>query len=231
MGQNIIKRIKQMVAKAESTDFEHEAEQIMEMVGRLMQAHGISLLDVKNQAHELDPVGVDRNPYGFYQADNWIKKLSSAAGRYYGVEVIWFKRKNWTETAICGRESCRAAYTAMMPYLVGQVRRLARQYTKSGRFETESKAKTQIGAALCRRLFTLYYERQAADRPKRDIMGMNMLVPVDEIELAMKEAFSDLKMVDIWKKPVQVNRAALEAANAVNLADQLKEKQERVLLK
>lgn len=227
MGQNIIARIKQMMAKAESTEFAEEADAIMEMVGRLMEAHGISLLQVADKAQELDPVEVDRDAFGFYASENWTKKLSHAVGRYYGVNVIWFRRRNWTETAICGRESCRAAYTAMMPYLVGQVRRLASAGAKNGHFSTTDVAKREIGNALCFRLWDLIRKREQAPAPKV-ASGMNMLVPVDEIEAATKQAFPDMRVVDVYRRTNRVSQEAVDAAAKINLADQLNKKDTQV---
>lgn len=228
MGQNVINRIKQMMAKAESTEFGEEADAIMEMVGKLLQAHGISLMEVKHQAHELDPVAVDQHAYGFYAADMWARKVSDAAARYYGVQVIWFRERNYTRCAIAGRESCRAAFTAMMPYLCGQVKRLAYRQHKNGAFRSQSVAATQIGTALAFRLYALARKRKETETP-RQASGMNMLVPVDQVEAVVREAFPNLKMINLHRRAAVVTQHAVDCADSISLAEQLNG--ERRLLK
>lgn len=225
MGQNIIARIQQLVAKADSTDSMAEAETIMVMVRKLLDAHGISLLEVAKFANDYDPVGTTNNIYGFWAADNWMRKLSSAAGKFYGVEVVWTKtasQKNYTQIAVIGRESCRAAYAAMMPYLRGQVRRLASRGWMHYHYSSESKGRTQIGVALANRLYALAAEKEREARvPGITGSGMNMLVPVDMIAVVQREAFPDLKLVSL-KTKARPNMHAVRAAATINLADQLR---------
>lgn len=226
MGHDIVKRVQQMVAKAESTDSAAEAESIMIKVRQMLDQHGISLLTVARYAGEYDPVGTTRGVYGFWAADNWMRKLSDAASWYYGVRVVWSKRGNYTEIAVVGRESCRAAYTAMLPYLRGQVNRLANQGWSRGHYPTVSKGRTQIGLALTYRLYALYWARDEnaiQDPTGRVTAGINMLVPVDEVANQLAIDFPNVKSARETKDRVRPSEAAIRAAAEISLAEQLKE--------
>lgn len=227
MAYDIIEKIQQMVAKAESTDSMAEAETIMTMVRKLLDQHGVSLLTItKHQRRDLDPVGTSRNVYGWWAADNWMRKLSHAASRYYGVEVIWFKKGNRTDIAIVGRESCRAAYLAMLPYLRLQVNRLAKRGWHNYHYKSESIGRNQIGIALSYRLYALAREKKAEQETLggKQGAGLNALIPVDEIEIEMRESFPDVKSADIWKRAARPSQEAINAAAEVSLADQLAQK-------
>lgn len=222
MAHDIVKRIQQMVAKAESTDSAAEAESIMIKVRELLDRHGVSLLSVQQHANDYDPVATSRDIYGFWAADNWMRKLSDAAACYYGVRVVWSKEGNFTHIAAVGRESCRAAYTAMLPYLRGQINRLANQGWSRGDYPTVSKGRTQIGLALTYRLYALYHAKQAeAAQPTRAAAGMNMLVPVDMVEIQLAEDFPNLKTHKEQKDRVRPSTKAIADAASINVADQL----------
>jgi hypothetical protein len=223
MAHDIVKKIQKMVALASSTDSMAEAESIMVKVRQLLDQHGITLLSIgEASAVSDDPVGTSRDVYGFWAAEGWAKKLSAAAAEYYGVEVIWTKRGNFTQIAVVGRESCRAAFTAMMPYFRGQVRRLAQRGWANHHYRSMSVGASQIGTALTYRLFGLAAEnRVQAATPTKAAAGMNMLVPVDEIQIETMEAFPRLKPVTIQSR-VRVKHHAIEAARSIPLADQLR---------
>jgi hypothetical protein len=223
MAYDIVEKIQQMVAKAESTDSAAEAETIMNKVRDLLEKHGVSLLTITDrERRDLDPVGTSRDVYGFWAADSWVKKLSDAAAAYYGIRIVWTKRGNRTAIAAIGRESARAAFTAMMPYLRGQVNRLGQRGWANQDFPSVSKARHQIGIALALRMYAMVRERNrhVAASPKLTD-GMNALVPVDLLELEMQEAFPDIKMANLWKSVPRPSYAAIVAAGEVNLADQL----------
>lgn len=227
MAYDIIEKIQQMVAKAESTDSMAEAETIMTMVRKMLDQHGISLLTItKHQRRDLDPVGTSRDVYGWWAADNWMRKLSAAAGDYYGVKVVWTKRGNKTDIAIVGRESCRAAYLAMLPYLRMQVNRLAKRGWHRYDYRSESVGRNQIGIALSYRLYALAAEKREETETLsgKQGAGLNALIPVDEIEVEMREAFPALKEYALWRRAARPSKAAIAAAAEVSLADQLAKK-------
>jgi hypothetical protein len=224
MAYDIVKKIKAMVAKAESTDSMAEADTIMVMVREMLDKHGISLLSIRHTAVSEDPVGTSHEVDGFWAADNWVRKLSDAAASYYGVRVVWHKRGNYTTIAVIGRESCRAAFTAMLPYLRGQVRRFAQRGWANRHYASVSKGRTQIGLALCYRLYALKRAKEEAPVSPKQAAGLNMLVPVDEIEIELASAFPNMKVIDLYKKVARPSAQAILDAAEINLADQLRAK-------
>lgn len=224
MAYDIVDKIQQLVAKADSTDSAAEAESIMNKVRDLLEKHGISLLTISEKERRAnDPVGTSRDVYGFWAAESWVKKLSDAAAIYYGVRIVWAKRGNYTQIAVIGRESARAAFTAMMPYLRGQVNRLGQRGYVYGDFQSVSKGRYQIGVALALRMYAMIRERNTvvAASPKLTD-GVNMLVPVDELDIELQEAFPDgKKAANLWKNVARPSYAAIMAAGEVNLAEQL----------
>lgn len=224
MAYDIVDQIQKMVAKAESTDSAAEAETIMNKVRELLERHGVSLLTItERERRDLDPVGTSRDVYGFWAADSWVKKLSDAAASYYGVRIVWQKRGNYTQIAAIGRESARAAFTAMMPYLRGQVNRLGQRGWANHDFPSLSKARHQIGIALALRMYAMIRARteNVAASPKLTD-GMNALVPVDLVDLELKEAFPNVpENTRLWAKIKRPDHAAVIAAREVNLSEQL----------
>jgi hypothetical protein len=222
MGFDIVKKIKAMVAKAESTPSLEEAETIMIMVRRMLDHHGISLLTIQNTVMSDDPVEVDHDVYGYWASDNWMKKLAVAAAEYYGVRIVWVKQGNYTSISVIGRESCRAAYLFMLPYLRLRVMRVAQDGWRHHRYKSASRARTQIGIALSYRLYALADMDRKKVRPANETAGRNMLVPVDEIEATIREAFPTTRGVTI-KTRANISRQAIEDAASINLNDQMKD--------
>lgn len=223
MAHDIVKRLQQMVAKAESTDSAAEAESIMVKVREMLDRHGVSLLSVKKFANDYDPVATSREIYGFWAADNWMRKLSHAAALYYGVKIVWTKKGNYTDIAAVGRESCRVAYAAMLPYLRGQVNRLASQGWSRHDYDTVSKGRSMIGLALAYRLYALSeLKEEETKAPTVAASGMNMLVPVDQIQIQLDEDFPGVKIHKEQKDRARPNARAIADAASVNVADQLR---------
>lgn len=219
MGVDIVERIQKLLAKADSTTSMEEAETIMTMVHGLLQKHGVSLLQVARYANEYDPVGTTDDAFTFWASDNWARRLSNAAGEYYGVRVIWFKRGNKTTITVVGRESCRAAFIAMMPYICKQVRRLAERGYYNYLYQSKGRGCTQIAIALGNRLYALAAVDERTQRPRKEDAGHRMLVPVDLVEQEMAQL--NVKMVGLKTKTF-VTRQALRDAETVSLADQLR---------
>lgn len=220
MAWDIVKKIQAMVAKAESTTSLEEAETIMIMVRKMLDHHGISLLTIRQTAASDDPVEVDRGVYGYWASDNWMKKLSVAAADYYGVRIVWTKEGNYTSISVIGRESCRAAYLVMLPYLRLRVMRQADSGWRNHKYATASRARTQIGIALSYRLHALAALDNRKDRPAEEVAGRNMLVPVDEISATLREAFPNAREATLVTR-TKISRQAVRDAEEINLHDQM----------
>ena len=224
MAWDIVKKITAMVAKAEATSSLEEAETIMTMVRKMLDQHGITLLSISEaEARSADPVGTSRDVYGFWQSDSWMRRLAEAAAAYYGVRAVYRQEGNYNAIAIVGRESCRAAFTAMLPYLRLRVARLARNGYNNHLYPSNSRAKNMIGNALAHRLLALsaarYNEEKAATG--KVAAGANALVPLDDMEIEMREQFPKARTVNPRNITVRTSKQAIEDAASVDLNTQI----------
>lgn len=223
MAYDIVRKLRQMVAKAASTPSPEEAETIMSMVRKLLDAHGISLLTITATAASDDPVEVDRDVGSYWASDGWFRRVSHALGIYYGVKVIWQEGGNKTRIHIVGRESCRVAYSLMLPYLKSAVTRTAKRGWREGRYASYSRARYQIGNALSYRVYALAQEHaEAVTHPGRR-GGENMLVPVDEIEMVTETELGFVRNLRNTGRAVKLSSSAIEDAKTISLAEQLRD--------
>lgn len=221
MGWDFVKKIRNMVAKAEDkATSSAEAEAIMVKVRAMLEKHGISLLTITD-ATSNDPVDTDKYIGHFWASDNWIRALSDGAGRYYGVRVVWHKQGNKTHISAVGRESCRAAYGLMLPYIIRAVKAEAKKGVADGVYRSKSAAESRIGNAMATRLRALAYQRKQAEAEvTKEGAGMAALVPVDEIDAAMFDAFPDTRTIDL-KARTELTADAWRRANNIGLAEQV----------
>lgn len=222
MPYDYVRKLQAMMAKAESTPSSAEADSILQKVREMMDRHGVSLVDLATHLSD-DPVGIMREAAHFWNADNWARGLYGACGRYFGCRVYFTKRGNNTEVIINGRESCRATFLVMGPYLFRAVRRLADHAYKAGVYSHVSHARRDIGKALMQRLDTLWAEaeRAALARGPRSARGFNALVPVDILDTVENDAFGEVKATGGKRKGT--TRAGHLLAAQINLAEQLGE--------
>jgi len=187
----IADKIRKILAVADSTTNPDEADTFMAKAQSMLEAHGLSLLDLGRLDSE-DPMGTDRDATKNFVAESWLKIVSACLARYYGAERVTSQYKNTINHAVIGRESARITYQLMQPFVARQVRQLARGAFKAGEFRSESRAKTAIGNALALRIDRLASEQE--DRRKEDLpgKGLNALVPVDLIRLEMEAQFPNL---------------------------------------
>lgn len=222
MSYDYVRKLQAMMAKAESTPSSEEADTIMQKVREMMDRHGVSLVDLATHLSD-DPVGIMRDAAHFWNADNWARGLYSAAGRYFGCRAYFVKRGNKTEVIINGRESCRATFLVMAPYLFRAVRRLADQAFKAGVYSHVSHARRDIGKALMLRLNGLWLQAETAAKARgpRSSQGFNALVPTDILDTVEKDAFGEVPMTGGKRKAT--TRAGRLLAEQINLAEQLGE--------
>lgn len=219
MGYDYIPKLKAMLAKANSTTSSEEADSIMQKVRVMMERHGVSLLSINTHLSD-DPVGITHPGIHFWHADNWARGLYAAIGRYFGCRVYFIKTSNRTEVLINGRESCRATFTLMAPYLFKSVRRMAEHSYKRGLYPHLSAARRDIANALALRLHTLWKEAEGRVLGPRTAQGFNALVPVEVLDIVEEEAFGKVPKRGGRKT---VTRVGVLLAEQISLAEQLGE--------
>lgn len=208
---SIAAKIAAIIAKAEGSTHPEEAETFMAKAQRMMLDYGISLQDLGKLGD--DPIAVDMNATYNFQSDAWQANLADAAARYFGCKVIHCKEGCRDNHAVAGRASARVTYTLMFGYFTRSVSKLASKAVADGTYRTKSQARTAIGKALTVRLI---WERQNSEDIKAaEGEGLNALVPLDLIKLAVEEAFPSATSKK--GRPISYTGKAMDLANGISL--------------
>lgn len=207
--------IAKLLAKAEGTRNQHEAAAFMAKVGKMLEEHQISLYEVKTHGiSNSDPMGKERGTTRLYASMSWAMLIATSLAHYYGCEFVYRKDgKNTWNYDIVGRESARTTFELMFPYVLSQVKVLAKQMDT-----TASKAERDIGKALAVRI--THMVRDANER-REELTGRG-LIPVSDLAAALKDLFANLKTNKA--KKVSYSREAQELAEQVHVHKQVTEK-------
>lgn len=197
MTKSIADKIRKIIAKADSTSNPEEAHTFMAKAQALLEAHGLSLLDIGRLDSD-DPIGVDKNcaevPGAYSSANTVANQLSI----YYGCQLVQGAKRNGdnkkvTTFSVAGRESARITFQLMFPYVWRQVMALAREGFNSGGYSNRMQALNYVANALSLRLHRLNAEAEATRAAQPVGSGLNQLVPVNLVLQALEEAFPTMK--------------------------------------
>lgn len=164
-------KIQAIIAKAQSTTHEGEAETLMAKAIELMERHQIDAHDLG----EDDPQGKLNGWQGTPSSPSWQRKLMSALARYYGARSIMQKRGKEMTLVIVGPESARVTVEVMYPFIVKQVRALGRELAKAEGTNAEATIR-RVANALTIRVIELTLEQRS--RPAHTKAGRNALTIV-----------------------------------------------------
>lgn len=191
--QKIKQRIMALLAKANGTDNEHEAEAFLAKAMELMQQYQ---LDVSDMVDADDPI---LHHTGLSQAESghaWRWKLYSAVAQLYGCKSIHVdagyrpgkngKLTPWYEQRLVGRESAIITTDLMYPWIVDQVRKAAKDIAKITGMSGQGQAK-RVAAALITRIHKLIREQQAAE--PTTAAGRNALVVLNQVVAKYDELY------------------------------------------
>lgn len=209
MAEKILK----IIAHAESTSHPEEAEAFMSKAHKLLEEHGLSLLDLGKLSD--DAVGVDYRTIWNSEAARVETKITIALAEFFGCKSVQTKMNNRTYHSLAGRESARVTATLMIPFVIRQYRALANKAFADGMYRNKSAAQTAIGNALAIRIWDLVPAKPASEEKST---GVNALVPVDLIRAAMEERFPNLK--NARSVSVRTDRYGHEQAAKVSLHHQ-----------
>lgn len=212
MTKTIAEKISKIIAKADSTTNDTEADIFMAKAHAMLEAHGLSLLDLGKLDSE-NPLGQSNNVYT--SSDGWKDKVAFKLAAYYGCELVTVPygraRKHYVTF---GRESARITFELMLPFVLKQVARIANREFKKGNYASPARAHTAIAGATATRLTRLIW----ADREREPVgHGVNALVPVDMIQQLRDEAFPSAKPSKAKNKH---DFNAQEAAKEISLHQQ-----------
>jgi hypothetical protein len=187
-NSDIAAKIQRIIAKADSSTSENEADTFMTKAHALMEAHGLSLLDLGKLDSD-DPIGHDRDTY--ISSDPWKDKIGYDLARYYGAELIT-KPTGRTQRSyfVFGRLSARATFSLMLPFVLRQVATLALAEHRAHRYPNAAKARTALANALCIRLKGLTRDNQHRVTATNGKSSLNALVPVDLIQQEIDQEFT-----------------------------------------
>lgn len=229
--QKIAAKIQALIAKAQSTTHEAEAEAFMRKAQELLEQHQIdlgSLLDAD------DPVIIDT--HGFEQTESspsWYKDLYIAVAALYGCKAVidfrMLKTSRGNERPgygieLTGRESAIVTAQLMFPWIKGQCFEKGREVWREATIKhygyavadanNEKKQARRVGNALVQRIWRLVRENEA--RTPVTEAGKNALVTLDRVLQVYNEHYTDL--AEARKRgPVATNAAARAAANSIGL--------------
>lgn len=209
--ETIAAKIAKLIAKADSSTHPEEADTFMTKAQALLEAHGISMLDLGKLGD--DAVGHDEDAYR--SSENWKNKLANQLAIMYGctlvTDPVTLKQVKYV---VFGRESARVTFTLMFPYILRQVQKLANIEQKAGRYATRHKAMVAVAGALTIRIYRMNAAAKAGEASTKQTTGVNALVPVDIIEAAVAERFPQLRMS---KATIRADRNAHDVASRVSL--------------
>lgn len=221
MTDSIKKKIAALLAKAEGTDNEFEADTFMAKVNELLERHQMELHEIRAMGDD-DPLGHEFGTFKCYASMSWVKMLAHNLALYYGCSTIWSKKGNHFHYQVVGRDSARVTFELMLPFVVTQLRRAATKMANETGV-TNAIAQRQIAHALTIRVFNLY---QANQQVRSDLAGKG-LIPVTDIQAYMKETFSNLR--EGKARTLKTSMTAREHADRISLAAQATGKHVKLL--
>lgn len=217
--QKIKQRIMALLAKANGTDNEHEAEAFLAKAMELMQQYQ---LDVSDMVDADDPI---LHHTGLSQAESghaWRWKLYSAVAQLYGCKSIHVdvgyrpgakgKMTPWYEQRLVGRESAIITTDLMYPWIVDQVRKAAKDIAKITGMSEQGQAK-RVAAALITRIHKLIREQQAAE--PTTAAGRNALVVLNQVVAEYDELYPTAETMK--SRPSVTDGLARKAAEGIGL--------------
>lgn len=237
---SIAKKIKAILAKADSSTFEGETAAFLAKAQALMDEHGIDLATV---ATSDDPIG-GKNDESVRVANAWQRKLFAWVAKLYYCNIVLFteRGKAGCDIGVYGKASSRAMVREMWPYILKSVGRKttdlvieqtrdydrvydlyrkaghspAQTVREIGKPPTRDKTRQQIGIALCVRISEII---DARPKEEATLSDGRALVLVDQVQAYIDEEFG--KLDSIKSRAQTYTPAALAAANGINLDAQV----------
>lgn len=226
--KKIAAKIQALIAKAQSTTHEAEAEAFMRKAQEMLEQHQINLGDLLDAD---DPVIVETE--GFEQTEaspSWYKDLYIAVAGMYGCKAVIDFRMLYTSRGnnrygygieLTGRQSAIITAQLMFPWIKQQCfekgRQLVRDAYGYSDSNEEKKQARRVGNALVQRIWRLVAIEKAKNQstPATDV-AKNALVTVDRVLQVYNDHYQDLGKGRA-RGPTVTNAAARDAANSIGL--------------
>jgi len=133
----IIRRVRALLAKAKSTDNEHEAAAFAAKAAEMLQTHNLDLASIERSAGEQGEA-VSEVRLNWRYCDPWRKSIARACAELYFCKIYRHhiveqnKKGTWTYRwgiTIVGKPHNAAVAESMIEYLIGTTLRLMREYS------------------------------------------------------------------------------------------------------
>lgn len=209
MTDSIKKKIAALLAKAEGTTNQFEADAFMAKVNELLERHQIEMHEIRS-AQDNDPMGKEKGTANIYASMSWAKDVANALSRYYGCRFVYWRRGNHTIYEVIGRESARMTFEMMLPFVLSQVKQQASRIVRE-QGSTVSVMSREVGQALTIRIFKMIPKVEE----HRAELERNALVPVSDVQAFMDAEYLKLKVGK--NKQFNYGAAARDAADKVSL--------------
>ena len=210
-------KIAALLAKANGTDNEHEAEIFSAKAHEMMAEYQLQAFDLG----EDDPMGVWLGMTGNGSTPTWKAHITTSVAQYYGCKVIRHKSNDGTwRLGIHGRESARVTAELMTPFIFDQCRAEAKRLKKEGHTGTVEQITRLVANALNSRIWKLTQEQAAANRAAAESGSVSReasqaLAIVEEVDAYVASLYAKLKPGKGRARNTSAD--AREAANRVSL--------------
>lgn len=225
--KKIAAKIQALIAKAQSTEHEAEAEAFMRKAQDLLEQHQIDLGELLDAD---DPVIIDTD--GFEQTEaspSWYKDLYVAVAGMYGCKAVIAPKLIATSRGnhrwgyaieLTGRQSAIVTSQLMFPWIKQQCfekgRKLVRDTYGFNDSNEEKKQARRVGNALVQRIWRLVALEKQKNQVANTDVARNALVTVDRVLQVFNNHYQDLNKSRA-RGPTVTNAAAREAANSIGL--------------
>lgn len=210
-------KIKALLAKAESSQHPAERDTFTAKAHALLNEYQIdlgSLIDAE------DPVDVTRGDTRGW-VPSWEISLMAVTANYYGCRTVTAKGHgqrtdgSFGDTIrldFIGRESARVTAELMFPFIKRQVMQAGRELFDENPLKPVARHQRDVGNALIIRIQNLIPKAEAG------ASGVNALVPVDRIEVAMAIAYPN--MTTGRSSKIGTSGSAVKSADGISLHKQ-----------
>ena len=226
--QKIKQRIMALLAKANGTDNEHEAEAFLGKANDLLQQYQ---LDIGDLVAGNDPILNHPGLHAAHSGHAWRWKLYHAVGAMYGCKSIMENGLLRDEDGkvvskngkvvdaytlrLVGRESAIITVDLMYPWIVSQVRAAAKQLAPLTGMSEQGQAK-RVAAALINRIWGLVNAEKAQNaRQPQTAVARNALMTLDAVEAKFQELAAGLESKKV--KPSKSDALSRRAAQDIGL--------------
>lgn len=209
-NEDILRKVKALLAKANSTPHQEEAESFLAKAHEMMEKYQISVGDFSKD----DPVSFEL-VYNKGRALDWQQYLWNSLADYYGCKAVYASGGGQYTILLLGRQSARITAIEMHKFLVTTCGKLGRQHATTFNISHDRGAR-DIGNALSSRLYRLCKERDTKRQPTTEA-GRNALVTLDAVQALMKKfgVYTETTRVD------QGSHSARKLAESIGLEKQV----------